>query len=154
MFLFVDQQMERELYNSYKRQLIGLLGTGQTRNNTLNALGYVLFGQRWGGVHGHDVVHPRPQKFYLINTSSSSQKGTHWLAMVTTRKHAFIYDSFSRSANRLIPQLIHRLPASGFTPKFDYHRQEQYGDSNLCGQIALAWLLVVRDLGLTKARMI
>jgi hypothetical protein len=146
--------MERNLYNQYKIDLIKLLGHGKTGSRSVDALGHTAFGARWGGVFGHDEVQPSPGKFYLINTSKSNQKGAHWLAMVTTRSHAFLYDSFSRSVSRLVPQLVKRLSESGFSPIFDRHRQEQYGESNLCGQIALAWLLVVRDLGLLRARAI
>ena len=77
--------------------------------------------------------------------------GSHWVAIYTTAKTFYIYDSFGRHTTNLLPILNHKLN----TKKVKHHTElNKFGTTEICGQLCLAWLCVVKKYGIKKAMTI
>jgi hypothetical protein len=140
------------LFLKYKKQLIGELGSKGLYTDQINRIGRDAFGSHWGGAKPYDRVKLEPNKYYVINTSSSGHAGIHWMALRTTANNAYIWDSYNRNPNKLVPKLIKSLEAHDFQPEpVDNHPHDQKGQSTVCGHLSLSFLLVVRDLGIRRA---
>jgi hypothetical protein len=77
--------------------------------------------------------------------------------MRTTKSRAYVWDSYGRDPESLVPHLVAKIKLRGFKlgSTNTSPRMEQIGySSELCGVYSLAWLLVVRDLGIGQARKI
>lgn len=144
----------RKLFNKYKKDMISELGRDATGESDLDAIGRRELGSAFAGVHPQDRVKLKPNAYYIVNTDTHSKPGQHWVAVKTTRKHAYIYDSYGRPVKSLVRHLINTINNAGYTlGKTDREPHgEQIGySSGVCGQCSLAFLLVVRDLGIRAA---
>lgn len=147
----------RKLFNKYKKAMISELGRDPTEGTDLNTIGRREFGSAWAGVSPQDRVKLKPHSYYIVNTDTHDKPGQHWMAVYTTRKHAYVYDSYGRPVKPLVRHLIENINNHGYIlEKTDLvHHAEQIGYSSaVCGQCSLAFLLVVRDLGIVQARAI
>ena len=144
---------ERKLFNKYRAALIVDLGRGPQDSDTLNKIGRREFGPSWAGVHPQDRVKLKPNTFQIVNTDTHEKPGQHWLAVYTSNTRAYVWDSYGRPVKRLATHLIANINRHGFKlGKTDLiHHMEQVGfASEVCGQDSMAWLLVVRDLGIRR----
>ena len=141
------------LFLQYKRQLIHELGPKGLADDEINKIGKREFGVHWGGAVASDRVKLQPNHYYIVNTSGHSGRGIHWLALYTTKSSAYIWDSYDRSVKRLVPSLVKAIGKHGYHLHDTEHRPDQVGfTSQVCGDDSLAFLLVVRDLGIRAAR--
>ena len=151
-----SHSIEREIFNKYKAVMIHKLGKKALSDTTINKAGKALFAS-WGGCFPSDRVKLQPHHYYIVNVDTHDQPGSHWLAAFCTAKRCYVWDSFGRSIIELAPKLVQCIHKSGMTlGKTDLiHHQEQTGyTSEICGQDSISWLLLVRDLGITRARNI
>ena len=140
------------LFLKVKAALVRHLGKAQIDDATINTIGKANFGVRWGGAVANDRVRIAPNKYYVVNTSNHKAGGVHWMGLVTTKNHAYLYDSYDRNVHTLQPHLIHTLHKHGFQVGGTEHRPDQIGHtSQTCGIDSLAFLVVVRDLGIRAA---
>lgn len=149
--------VERELFNHYRDCLFKELGRKALDDLTINKIGKREFGRAWGGAHPQDRVKLKPHKYFIVNTDTHDKPGQHWTACYTTATRAYIYDSYGRPVKPLVSRLITTIHNKGYRlGKTDLvHHQEQIGYSSQdCGHLSLAWLFVVRDLGIARARKI
>lgn len=136
----------------HKDALIAQLGRGPLADDVLQALGRAAFGGQWGGCVPWDRVRLEADRFYVVNSASHTGRGVHWLALHTTKKGAYLWDSYSRAVRRVVPRLVRKLEAHGYRLEGTEHHPDQVGrTSEVCGQESLAWLLTVRDLGIGAA---
>jgi hypothetical protein len=148
-----SKSKERKLFNAYKKVLYEELGHADTESEQLDKIGRREFGTHWSGVHPQDRVKLRPNSYCIVNTDTHDKPGLHWMAVYTTKNHAYIYDSYARPVKTLVRHLIDNINEHGFIlGKTDkVHHMEQIGySSGVCGQNSMAFLLVVRDLGIRK----
>jgi len=146
------QQEGHLLFLKYKRALIKKLGRKPLSDAQLDKVGRASFGVHWGGAVANDRVHIAPNHYYVVNTAGHRSSGVHWMALLTTDRLAYLYDSYNRSVRHLQPHLVHSLIGSGFRLGDTDHRPDQIGFmSETCGIDSMAWLMVVRDLGIRKA---
>jgi len=113
-----------------------------------------LFGNAWGGVSNQANIKPEPSHYYIVNTArTEAAPGAHWVALITgSGSTAYLFDSFGRDSVRLLPYLLRRLKKAGFGRVVDCdYDAEQRGASEVCGHLALSWLVVARDLGIRRA---
>lgn len=149
----MSESTAKDIFLKYKNELIKEFGSDGLTNQDCNFVGKRNFGRHWGGCLPYDKVHVKPNKYYVVNTSSSGQPGTHWLALITINKHAYLWDSYNRAVKRLVPHLIHSLIKHHYKigPQGLEHPMEQIGTSSqVCGQESLAYLLTVRDIGINN----
>jgi hypothetical protein len=84
---------------------------------------------------------------YIINTDLVGGPGIHWVAIYTTGKHYYIYDSFGRQSKKIIPKFV--KGGVRFTDS-DYDAEQKDYETN-CGQRALAWLVFRQRYGIHNA---
>lgn len=146
-------QSQKAIILFNKKWLIRELGRGPLDNRTINAFGRAHFRTEWGGCWASDtlplsVFENDGRRYYVLNTGKASAGGVHWLGLYAQpRGPAFVYDSFARNVNRLTPSGLERLRTTGRSLVSANRLAEQKGDSAICGQLSLAWLLGIKDYG-------
>ena len=144
-------------FRTYKDALIRIYGRGPLDSDQIDEFGIEAFGGSWRGVSGQERVKtPMKPGYYIVNTSRTAKSpGVHWVGLYATSAGAYTYDSFARSGAKMISELGgRRKKGSGAFVDSDRKDAEQRGASAVCGHLSLAWLLVVRDLGIRSAILI
>jgi hypothetical protein len=139
-------------FNANKKKIIKIMGVKNTTNLQLDRMGKQLFGTKYQGTFSQSYK-PRStpaHQCFIINTDLKGQPGTHWVAVIKNKNTYYIYDSFARTSRRLLPVFTRgRLIIDG-----DTSDAEQFGDSQICGQLCLSWIQVVKDHGIRNALLI
>ena len=147
---------ERKLFKYYHKALVSKLGDKALDDVTIDKVCRMEFAA-WAGVFPSDKLKLKPYYYYVINVDRHDQSGSHWLACYTSGKRAYIYDSYSRPILKLVPHLVKSIRKAGYSlgKTNEVKNQEQRGwTSETCGDYSIAFLMVVRDLGITKAKNI
>ena len=105
---------------------------------------------KFSGVFLQNSILPEGNCCYIINQDVVGGPGLHWLSVVQQNKVCYVYDSFGRSAGRLIPKFHHIMVGRGYKVKnTDLTDQDQYGDKSLdCGHRAISALMIYKKHGL------
>jgi len=138
-----------KLFRKYKNSLISKLGRDALYSDVLEDVAKTFFGTRFKGVFSQDEKFEKKTGYYIINTDTKKGKGIHWIALYLTSKTAYIYDSFGRSPNKLIPHLVKHLADRKIVSSDK--DQEQKGLSQVCGHLSISWLRIVKEKGIKKA---
>jgi len=145
-------------FRTYRDALIRIYGRGPLDSDQIDEFGKEAFGASWRGVSGQERVKtPMKAGYRIVNTSKTAKSpGVHWVGLyVTSAGRTYTYDSFARSGARMLSELAgRRKKGSGAFVDSDRKDAEQRGQSAVCGHLSLAWLLVVRDLGVRSAILI
>ena len=149
------EQQAEERFRRYKKLLVSVFGRGPLIGEQIDAFGRAAFEGEWRGVGGqNDFIPSLRPGYYVVNTSyTANSPGVHWTALYVTKagKH-HVYDSFARRGATILANLKGR--GSATFQDSDRSDAEQRGDSAVCGHLSIAWLMVVRDLGIKKAKLI
>jgi hypothetical protein len=139
------------LFQKYKKKFTKQLGSKATYDTDLDRVAKKEFGSKFQGVYAvDDQFLVKNNKFYIINTDTKSGPGEHWVAVYLTTKNLYFYDSFSRDAKSIVPKLVKRFQHRHIIQS-DQKDAEQFGSSEICGVLCLAFLSVVRDIGIKQA---
>ena len=147
---------ERFHFKANKAASVRILGNKALDDLTIDRVCRKLFAA-WGGVSPVDRVKLLPYHYYIINVDPHDKPGSHWLACFTNGKRAYVYDSYGRNIQKLVPQLIKTIHKAGMTlgkTNQISHMEQRGYTSETCGDYSIGWLLVVRDLGITRAKNI
>jgi hypothetical protein len=140
--------MEKTVERIYKRILHEIVepitGKGVTYDDDLWEIGKDLLGPKFHGVYSSNNTPTTKNIYYIINVDKSTEPGSHWLGCVNQNNRTYIYDSFGRKTAKLIPHL------GGKITDADYDKEQKNNEDN-CGARCLAWLLVVKHLGVKNA---
>lgn len=143
---------DHEIFLNHKNEIIKELKNHPLDNEEIDYIGKKFLKNHWGGCFAWNRVHVSPNKFYIINTSSSGHEGIHWMALAVIGKTAYLWDSYNRSVRRLLPHLVRSLINHGFKVISTDHPMDQIGTSSqVCGHESLAWLMTVKDIGIKRA---
>jgi hypothetical protein len=138
-----------KLFLKYKQKFIKNLGKDGMYNDEFKKTIPFLT-----DVYAHDTAKVK-KGYFIINTDISTGKGEHWIACYITDKRCYLYDSFSRTPKYLVPLFVKKLEAKNIKIfESDPKDKEQYGNTQVCGQLCCAWLCVVKELGIRKAMTI
>ena len=142
--------MADSLFKKYKKQIIKQLGRKALPDDKINKLCKELFGSKFKGVYSQDRLKTTPG-YYILNTDVSkhiNSDSSHWVAVVQTKTILYVYDSFGRHTDHVL-----KLIASTTKKKIvdSAHTAEQWGQTEVCGQLACSWLCVVHELGIRVA---
>ena len=152
-----EHQVEK-LFRKYKKDIIKKLGRNATTDKQLTLVGKELFGKRYIGTFSQDTVSVGAfgkTGMLIANTDTRDKNGKHWFSVYMTPKTIYIYDSYGRPSAKLLKILSkHAKDRKMNVIDSDTTDQEQKGNSEVCGQLCLAFLCVVRDLGIKKALLI
>lgn len=153
-------EAEQIFYGIYHQKIEPIFGRRETNSVQLDKLGKELFGKEWGGVHPSDMVKKPKEgetKYWIGNVDDRTQPGSHWVGMYKTPgKPVLIFDSFGRSSEDLLPEVIKELKKFVDTE----HDREQLDfkadgtPTEHCGGLVMAFLLFARDYGFENARLI
>lgn len=130
------------------------LGNGITFDDQLNKIGKELFGiNKWYGVIPSDMFknfQKHRSKYAVMNTDSSKELGTHWLAIAKLERNKFVvYDSFGRQLSRIITvKGWNPEGAKILVPDNDPEQKDHQED---CGQRCLAFLYLFDKYGIDCA---
>jgi hypothetical protein len=146
-----------KLFHRHRDKLIRELGRAALNSEQVDAIGHREFGRRWGGVSDQATWVPRNNRFYVLNTARTpNSPGYHWVGVyVSPAGIPWAYDSFGRNVHKLLytanytakKRLGHAL--QGTDPG-----QEQKGNSQICGCLSVAFLCLVRDVGVRAAALV
>ena len=82
--------------------------------------------------------------YQVINTDTADKPGVHWLALYTTKKRAYVFDSFGRSITHLVHLLTDSLKKHGFllgATDLARHPEQRGFTSEVCGQAVFRFYL-------------
>ena len=153
-----EQNAER-VFNHFKTKLIAQLGRSALDSDQVDRAGRELFGPaHWHGVFNLGNFKPRKRaggSYAVLNTArTDTSPGWHWLGAYTTPAGVtYLWDSFGRNIKRLAWPLAKRM-GPGRTLVGGDGDAQQIGSSQSCGPQSLAWLLVVRTLGIKAASLV
>jgi hypothetical protein len=140
-----------KVFNSYKQQLIKQLGTQVTDNIQLDRVAYKLLGTRFKGTYSVDTVPIKKSGMFIVNTDLSTGPGVHWVAVVSTAKNIFVFDSFGRKTKNLLKPLVKNAKIYQKKVIDSDYDVDQKISSFTCGPLSIAWLLCVKELGIKNA---
>jgi len=138
------------LFNKYKRKFTRLLGKKALDDSQLNALGKQLFGSKYLGTFAQDQL-PTRSGYLIINVDTSKKINTpnaHWIAIIQTKTTLYVYDLYGRLTENILKLINKKTKKKIVDSK---HDAEQFGYTEICGQLAMSWLCVAHDLGIRKA---
>lgn len=149
--MLTEKEVNKE-FRLRKKQIIKILGRKSTTDQQLTSLGKKLFGKKYVGTFSQDYKPKKTPKcqYFIINTDVLGKPGKHWVAIVKNNNTYYIYDSFARSAKRLIPIFV----KGKLIVESDLSDQEQRGLSQVCGQLCLSFLSIVHTYGIRTALQI
>ena len=148
----MDSKTDKDIFLQHKNNIIKELGKESLGTHECNIIGNKYLKGSWGGCLPWNKVHLKPNKYYVINTSSSGHPGIHWMGLVTHGKHAYLWDSYNRPVKKLVPHLVNSIIKHHYKLGITNHPMDQIGtSSHVCGQDSLAWLLTVKDIGIERA---
>ena len=146
-----ERQVEA-LFRKFKRKIIAKVGRDETSDTQLRGIGNELLGRRFIGVYPQDKIPLGRTGLIIANTDTSSGPGVHWVAMVLTPKTIYVFDSFARATKQLMKILSKNAKHKQIkVVDSDRSDAEQRDESALCGQLCLAWLCVVKQVGVRSA---
>jgi hypothetical protein len=140
-----------KIFHGYKKQLIAKLGTKVTDNVELEKIGYAVLGAKFKGVYSQDDLPVRKAGYYIMNTDIASKPGVHWVACVVSPKKIYVFDSFGRKSKKLLPILCRNAKAVNKVVIDTDPDIDQSITAMTCGPISLAFLLTVKQIGITQA---
>jgi len=150
----MEKQVEK-LFLRYKTKYITKLGRHALNNTEIDTFAKSIYGAKYKGSFAQDEIFEFKSGFYIINTDIAKGPGEHWISLVVTPKTAYVFDSFARDPKTLVPHLTKRLTkAKRKIVSSDRTDKEQKDLEIICGHLSLAWLTVVKELGLKAAKKI
>jgi hypothetical protein len=135
------------VFNRHKRKFMHILGTKATSDHQLNVVGRKFFPQFAGAFPQDTRIKSKPtRQFIILNVDTKEMGGSHWCAVLKNDKTYYVYDSFGRKARRLLPHF-----SKGKLIVNSDSDPEQFGDSQICGVLCMAWISTVDEIGIRNA---
>jgi hypothetical protein len=92
--------------------------------------------------------------YAIVNTDHSNKSGQHWVAVYRNKDKIYVYDSFARHLDRLMPEFCNRMIDNGFKIIQVNKKLDQANDQEDCGLRSAVWLMCVDQDGIKKASLI
>ncbi len=136
------------IYNKFVHLVEKILGKGETNSRDINILCNALFGKRFAGCYAsNEIPHLIGiSDIAIINTEPRYMRGEHWLALVRKSDTVYVYDSFGRKTQKIIPSLLKNFK---YVIDTEYDAEQTVDETN-CGVRCVAALLVYIHYGLEK----
>jgi hypothetical protein len=151
-----DEREANVMFHRQKQHMLTLLGKEALDDKQINKLCRHLFLSKWGGCKSNEEVDLKiKNRYYILNTGGTKSGGVHWTACVVgAGKSIYLYDSFGRPTGLILKSLKRQADRLGLSVKESKRDAEQRGQSAVCGQISIAWLCVVKQMGVKAALLI
>jgi len=164
-------------FKTFENELIRHLGKHALTGEEIDNMAKYLFKGKYNGSFSVEDRFKLKNGYYILNTDKMNGNGVHWIAMYippfsnkSKNKNVYLYDSFGRDLKKNkngekdivnVSKFIKRLEAdpNKFKVKYDNKDAEQKkaikGRATItCGHKSLAWLGIVKQLGIRKAMTI
>jgi hypothetical protein len=140
----------KNTFKKYKEKIICLMGKKSLYSDEITKMCRTLFGRKYIGTYAQDKIPLGLNGYMIVNTDISGKPGQHWIALVLNSHTCYIFDSFGRKAEHLVPILEKKLQRKHYVSIDADRKPEQYGNSEICGQLSIAFLLTVHKYGIEK----
>ena len=140
----------KKSFLAYKKKIIKLLGKCGLMDIQITKTCKKLFGNKYLGTYSQDRVPMNLQGYCIANVDTTGMKGSHWVALVFQPNHCYVYDSFGRQGGNLLPILVKKLGDKKIIHIDSDENPEQFGNSEICGQLCISFLLTVEKYGIKK----
>lgn len=162
-----DKKTGEELYDLVLNEIIyPLVGKKITFGRDLTKAGMKLFGKNYMGTFSADeipdigkgvtegTITSKSPLYLIANLDDSDEPGSHWIAIAfdVEKKKIWVYDSFGRDTNKIIPVLAKKFGKNNLRMAED--DSEQMISEEDCGARSLAFLYVFDRYGVDIARWI
>ena len=138
-------------FQKVSKLLIKRFGKSGLYNDTIDKYGIKAFGSKWNGCHSQDQI-VWGIGYQIINVDTSKKKGSHWVGLYITKGRVYVYDSFGRPTPKLLKILTKQAKTRGIKIIDSERDPEQFGElSEICGQLTMAWLQTIKQLGIKSA---
>ena len=157
IYPFDLSNMQDKIINKFfldsKNSILRHIGRNPMTDVELMKFGKKILGNKFKGVLLQDelIDIPNGSGVWIINTDKKNGKGIHWIVVWITPKHAYIFDSFGRDTKKIVSVLYKNIIKSGRYIIEADHDQNQKGNSMICGQLCIAFLITVIKYGIKKS---
>jgi hypothetical protein len=152
----IESEIEKQ-FRKYKRKYISKLGNVALDNFLIDKVCKDEFGSKYNGCYAQDARISLKPGYYIFNTDIASGKGEHWISLYITPKTAYIFDSFARDPEKIVPILMKRIKKKKLriisSDRSDAEQRATY-DGKLvitCGHASISWIKCVNDYGIRAA---
>ena len=90
------------------------------------------------------------EKRAIINTDDHKHKGVHWVGVVMVGKRIYFYDSFARKSTHILRKFDEKWATKGYHITDAEKVPDQQGYQEDCGLRCVAWLFLVKLLGVGR----
>jgi hypothetical protein len=151
-----EKSIEDE-FRKYKRKYINQLGNRALNNVEIDEFCSKLFKSKYRGCFAQDEIFKFAPGYYIFNTDVTSGPGIHWLGLFVTKKTAYIYDSFARDPEKIVPILTRRLKKQKLKIVSSDRSDAEQKSTNrgslvvTCAHACISWLTCVDKFGIRKS---
>ena len=132
----------KNTFNQFKEAVIKSMGKKALTNNEITKVCKKLFKRKYIGTYAQDDMPLGLEGYMIVNVDVTGQPGSHWVALILDKHHCYVYDSFGRKTEDLLPILEKKLEDKHIIAIDADHKPEQFGLlSEICGQLCISWLL-------------
>ena len=150
-----NEKESEKLFRKHKKRLTKSFGIHALSNTEIDRYGRDMFQTKWRGCFAQNDKFGVKPGYYIINNDISTGPGEHWVGMYITKGAAYIYDSFARDHKSLLRHLTKRLASRKIKIYASDRSDKEQGITEIiCGHLSLAWLHVIKDLGIRRAILI
>ena len=148
------EKIFRKLVKKYNK----ILGSKGTWSDVLDKLGRKLYGKKFCGVYDQATLPwakiKRSKCLYGIFNNDYSDNGEHWLSFVVKGKQVYIWDSFGRSIDDIVPELQRQLRGQRIRYRMSDRDSNQKDSQKDCGSRCFSFLECTDTYGIRKAMKI
>lgn len=147
----MDEKHVENHFRKHRDKLFKKFGRKALDNFQLDKICKDYLKSKYIGTFAQDKIPLNKEGYMIVNTDKSGKPGTHWVAIYSTNKTFYVYDSYGRSTKSLLKILTKKLKNKKIKIVDSDRDQEQRGNSEVCGVLCCAWLFTCRDLSVRNA---
>jgi len=144
-------KIAEDLYYKEYNKLVKKYNKQAKSNLFLNKICKKLFGKKYIGTFPSDRI-PRLKNnnYTIINLDDSSLPGSHWVAIAKKTNKTYIYDSFGRKTQKILPSIYGSGNKNIYMTDPDIN---QKNDSS-CALHCISWLIICDKYGFEYSKHI
>ena len=133
------QTLQLKLFIEYKKELVMRLGKKALYDDVITREATKMLGDKYLGTFSQDTIRLDKPGYVVMNVDTVKQDGSHWVGLYITTKTVYIYDSYGRHSEKLLPLLEKQIDKKKLSSIDSCHLAEQFGyKSEIYGHLSLA----------------